>query len=78
MPEINSFPILQPQTYKAMNRGDMFFPKGVESAPLFEAVMATPYMGSPMHVHAVPIFYGRPTAAARPQTPVGMPTPGVK
>lgn len=78
MTEINSFPVLQPQNYKAMNRGDMFFPKGHEESGMLEAVLATPFMGSPMHVHAVPIFYGAPRANARPQMPVGMSTPGVK
>lgn len=77
MPEINSFPVLQPQTYKALNRGDMFFPKGREQAATLEASLATPYMGSPMHVHAVPIFYGSPKANNRPQGPIGLPTPGV-
>ena len=76
MQERNSFPVLTPQTYTPLDGGPLFFPKGKQDSALGLAAQVTPYTYGPPHVHAVPIFYGRPTAS-RPSSIFGLPTPGV-
>lgn len=75
MEERIAFPNLTPQTFKTMNRGDMFFPKGHEVSTMGLAALAAPFAGSPMNVHAIPFQYTMPKATARPQGPAGMATP---
>jgi len=75
MIETTSFPVLVPQSFKGVNLGGMYVPAGPVGAAQLQAILATPYQG-PMHVHSVPIFYGKPKVTARPQSPAGLATPG--
>jgi hypothetical protein len=56
------YPIIVPQDFVGVNYGAMHVPAGRVGAAQLQAVLATPFQG-PMHVHAVPIFFGKPKAA---------------
>ena len=73
--DMNAFPALVPQTFRGVNLGGMFIPAGRVDAAQVLAVLATPFQG-PMHVHSVPVYYGRPQVTSRPQSPAGFATPG--
>jgi hypothetical protein len=70
-----AFPVLVPQSFKGVNLGGMFVPAGRVSPLHIQALHATPFQG-PMHVHSVPVYYGRPQVTSRPQGPAGLSTPG--
>jgi hypothetical protein len=70
-----AFPVLVPQSFKGVNLGGMFVPAGPVRSANLQALLATPFQG-PMHVHSVPVYYGRPQVTSRPQSPAGFATPG--
>ena len=77
-PESQGMSRFIPQSYRAMNRGDMLVPSGAAvdtSRFLMAAMRATPWPG-PFQVHAVPITYRHPGPISRPQR-VGLATPSV-
>lgn len=57
---INVYNKTMPQNYQAINRGEMFVPRGGVPSGMPIALATTPYMG-PVNVSPVPLIYRKPT-----------------